>query len=117
MTKLLVGIGGIIVVVLIGVLIILDKDPSAYVGSLGAIVTTLVVNGIVGRRVEQVAKNVNGNTSKLLDERAELLKALETERASKSTRNADEYYPSLLSEDTVERIRADKDKLPSHAAE
>lgn len=117
-TKLLVGIGGIVIIVLTGVLVILDKDPTAYVGSLGAIITTLVVNGVIGKRIETVAKNVNGNQSKLLAENAELRKALVTAAtaAPASPRDPEEVYPPLMSEDTLASIESAKNQLPSHKA-
>lgn len=113
-TRLLIGIGSMIVLVLIAVLIILDKDPTRYVGSLATIVTVLTGIGILGKRQEQIAKNVNGNSTKLLNENAALREAL-----LNALNNADHrreiVAPPLMSEDTVGRIQEDVDKLPKHA--
>lgn len=114
-TKLLVGIGSIIVLVLVALLIILDKDPTSYVGSLAAIVTTLASVGIVGKRLDTVAKNVNGNTTKLIEDNRQLRELAGIGTGTVSTqRSDDEYSPELMSEDTLTRIEADADKLPKH---
>lgn len=112
-TRLLIGIGAIIVLVLIALLIILDKDPSSYVGSLAAIVTTLAGLGIVGKRLETVAKNVNGNSTKLLDENSQLREALLSALNNESHRR-DIVAPELMSEDTLGAIQSDVDRLPKH---
>lgn len=110
-TKLLIGVGTIIVLVLIALLMILDKDPTVYVGSLAAIVTVLVTNGLIGRKVETISRNVNGNTSKLLEDN-ERLRAIVAERDGvPAERPLSEVAPSLLTEDTIERIKTDRDKL------
>lgn len=112
-TKLLIGIGGIIVLILIGVLIVLDKDPTAYVGSLATIVTLLSGLGIIGKRLETVAKNVNGNSTKLLKENSELRQALLNALNNENHRR-DIVAPPLMSEDTLTGIQDDVDRLPKH---
>lgn len=114
-TKLLIGIGSFIVLVLIGVLIILDKDPTTYVGSLAVIVTTLAGLGILGKRQEQIAKNVNGNSTKLLNENAALRDAL-LNALNNADHRREVVAPPLMSEDTISRISEDVDKLPKHSA-
>lgn len=71
-----------------------------------------------GEKLDVIGKNVNGNSSRLLDAVEKLL----AERGVSITQDAPEVqtYTSSeppISEDTIARIRAEKDNLPSHRAD
>lgn len=76
LTRILIAVGAIILLVLIAVLIVLDKDPTVYVGSITAVIASLTATGLlgkkVGERLDTIGKNVNGKQTALLDENARL---------------------------------------------
>lgn len=111
-----------LVLILIALLIVLDKDPTTYVGSLTTLIGVLASSGILAamigkqndkvretkEKTEQIAKSVNGNTTKLLDENA-LLRARVAEY--EANRSAGAHSAELMSEDTISRIKSDSDAL------
>lgn len=106
---------------LIGIvtLIALDRPVTAFVSVFVPLVGTLGVLGGLGyNQVKQgetlttVAKNVNGNTTRLL----EAVEKLIAERSAATDRRPDdEILPEPISADTIAKIRDDASKLPSHA--
>lgn len=120
---------------LVGSVVLAIHRPDATATFTGLIVTVLGIAasaagtfyalGKQGEKIESqtskldtVAKNVNGNTSRLL----EAVEALLAERGVATTQQAppvQNYSASEppISEDTIARIRKDKDELPSHRAE
>lgn len=120
---IIVGVGVLLVLSFVFVLVLFDKDPTAYIGSLTALIGVLASTGVlasmIGKQKEQtdqikakteaVAKSVNGNTSKLLDENA-VLRARVAEYEANAGRHAADA-PDLMSEDTITRIKADSDAL------
>lgn len=109
-----VGLIGIIT------LIALDRPVTAFVSVFVPLVGTLGVLGGLGyNQVKQgetlttVAKNVNGNTTRLLEAVEKLL----AERPAATDRRPDEeILEDPISADTIARIRDDASKLPSHAS-
>jgi len=107
-----VGLIGIIT------LIALDRPVTAFVSVFVPLVGTLGVLGGLGyNQVKQgetlttVAKNVNGNTTRLLEAVEKLL----AERpAATDRRPDDEILDDPISADTIARIRDDASKLPQH---
>jgi putative intracellular protease/amidase len=118
LTRVLIAVGAIILLILIAVLILFDKDPTAYVGSIAAVIAALAAAGLVGRRVgdvntkvDAVARNVNGNTTRLLDA-LEYYQARDREAVRTGEASATADPP--ISEDTILRIRQHNDTLPKH---
>lgn len=117
---ILLGIGTFLVLALVALLIILDKDPTTYIGSLTTLIGFFIASGLLGSRLQTVAKNVNGNTTKLLEENRQLREqnsSLLAAAPAVDLRDPSEVAPPLMSEDTVGRIQADVDSLPSHRSE
>lgn len=108
----LTAIGVMFIVGLLALLIILEKPVDTYIGSLTTLSALLVANGILGSRIDKVSKNVNGNTTRLMNENEQLRKALGIQTGPIDTG----FQPTdkLMSEETIMRIRKDRDALPSH---
>lgn len=117
LVTIFIGIGAIVLLAFLALILILDKDVEAYIGSITTLVTLLVTTGLIGRRLDVVSKNVNGNTSKLLEENKALreLVGVGTDTVTTARKPEDVAIP-LMSEDTIQRISDDKDRLPSHKA-
>lgn len=116
LTSVLVAVGVFIILIFVGLLIILDKDPSTYVGSLTTIITVVAGLGLIGNRLDKVSKNVNGNTTRLLEDNDRLRKLAGVREGVPVERPDSEYAPPLLSEDTLTSISDINDKLPTHRA-
>lgn len=120
LVAVLVFLGIIIVIGFVVLLLILEKPIDQYVGSLTTIVALVSGLGLIGARVDKVSKNVNGNTSRLLNENDYLRQrnaALEQAAVSTETGPVVVDPEPLMSEDTVERIKRDRDSLPAHRSE
>lgn len=115
LVAVLVFLGLIIIIGFVVLLLILDKPIDQYVGSLTTIVAIVSGLGLLGNRIDKVSKNVNGNTTKLLNENA----SLRERNAHLEATQGLGFSPGvpLMSEDTVSRIAADRDTLPAHKAE
>jgi len=119
---MIIGLGVLLILAFVFVLVLLDKDPTTYIGSLTTLIGILASSGIlaamlgkqnekteaVAAKTEAVAKSVNGNTSRLLDENA-VLRARVAEYESNSGKHVADA--DLMSEDTIGRIKADSDAL------
>jgi hypothetical protein len=134
-TAAFLAFAGLAAVGLIGAVVLAIHRPDATATFTGLIVTvlglaataagTFYALGKQGEKIESqsatldtVAKNVNGNTSRLL----EAVEALLAERGVSTTQKAPEERVLTsseppISEDTILRIKSDRDQLPSHRAE
>jgi glucan phosphoethanolaminetransferase (alkaline phosphatase superfamily) len=118
--NVLLIIGAILVgllLILLAVLVILDKDPTTYVGSLTSIVAILASSGILAafigsvkaktdeaaEKTDQVAKSVNGNTSYLIDTIREL--------HGLASNTGDGKHVAPLDEERLSQIHADSEVL------
>lgn len=102
-----------LVLVLVALLIVLDKDPTVYVGSLTTLVGVLASSGIlaamIGKQNEkveeakqktaQIATSVNGNTTHLV----QLVRELSANQGTGKHVEVDE--------DRIAQIQADSDAL------
>lgn len=121
-TAILVIIAALValVLILVALLVLLDKDPTQYVGSLTTLVGVLASSGILAaligktnekaeesavkanetaEKTNQIAKSVNGNTSYLIDVIREL-----------SANNPNGKHVAI-DEERISQIQADSDAL------
>lgn len=118
LATIITAVGVLFVIALLGLLIILDKPVDTYIGSLTTLAALLTTTGILGARLDKVSKNVNGNTTRLLNENEQLRQVAGTPTTG-STPVAEGYadpMPELMSEETLNRIKSDRDALPRHSA-
>jgi hypothetical protein len=129
------GVGFILA--LLALIIILDKDIDAYVGALSTLFYLVVGSGVVtnvltkaagnakhaavkadesAETVQLIGKNVNGNTTRMLDELLRQREELAAYRAGRIPVNSDAQGVLVepISEDTILRIQNDAAALPSH---
>jgi hypothetical protein len=134
-TAAFLAFAGLAAVGLIGAVFLAIHRPDASATFTALIVTvlglaataagTFYALGKQGEKIESqsstldtVAKNVNGNTTRLL----EAVEALLAERGVSVTQTAPQERTMTssqppISEDTILRIKGDRDQLPSHSAE
>jgi hypothetical protein len=119
LTTVILLIGLVLVILFIGALVLFDKDPTAYLGSISTLIGIISASGLLAGRLDTVSKNVNGNSTKLLDENKRLRAGVQVllAKAVPDDRPVEEILPDLMSDDTIARITADKDKLPAHRAD
>lgn len=119
LTTIITAVGVMFIVALLALLIILDKPVDTYIGSLTTLAALLTTTGILGARLDKVSKNVNGNTTRLLDENAKLRETAAVTGSNPQVIDSAVYsepMPELMSEDTINKIKADRDQLPKHSA-
>jgi hypothetical protein len=117
LTAILVASLVAILAIALLIIVISGNDPDKYIGSISTLVGLLVTAGVIGGRLDKVSKNVNGNTTKVLNENAALRERnayLEATFSETPKDNGFQASVPLMSEDTINRIKADRDDLPSH---
>ena len=116
------GTIGLVGLLFVGIFILIALGrETEQITTFALIVIPLVIGlGGVGalqadqaKKIDTVAKNVNGNSTKLIDENSALREAL-----TKALNNEDHrrtiVAPPLMSEDTLGAIQSDVDRLPKH---
>lgn len=117
LVAIIFAIGAVLVVCFIALIIIIGKDPTQYIGSLTTLIGFIAASGVLGDKLQKVAKNVNGNSTKLLNENLELRKQvadLLAARPAVDLRDPNAVLPPLMSDDTIGRIKKDVNSLPSN---
>lgn len=116
LTLIITAVGVLFIVALLALLIILDKPVDNYLGSLATLAGLLTTTGILGSRLDKVSKNVNGNTTRLLNENAQLREVASVSTGETPVTAYADPMPPLMSENTINQIKADRDQLPKHSA-
>lgn len=120
LTTVLIACLAALLIIALTVIVITGNNPDKYIGSISTLVGLLITAGVIGPRLDKVSKNVNGNTTRLTDENDYLRKrnaALEQAAAIQGTGPVVVAPEPLMSEDTIERIKSDRDSLPAHRSE
>jgi len=113
----ILGLGAFVVLSFIFILVLTGRDPEVYVGSISNLVGIFTSSGLLAALLSRVGKNVNGNTSALVEELRKTREAagITSVQDGVTTQRVEaDYAPPLMSEDTLGRIESDADKLPSH---
>jgi len=126
-TVVFVTFAALAAVGLIGAVVLAIHRPDATATFTGLIVTvlglaasaagTFYALGKQGEKLDTVAKNVNGNSTRMLDtieQQQVQIQALLSALPANNATPVDTTPP--MSEDTIVRLRADADRLPRHAA-
>jgi len=105
LTTILVACLAALLIVALTVIVITGNNPDKYIGSISTLVGLLITAGVIGPRLDKVSKNVNGNTTRLMntiDQQNALIVSL---------------GGTPVQTDGIEQIAADRDSLPAHRSE
>lgn len=101
----LVTIAILFILLLIVVLTLFDKPIDGFLGSITTLLTLGAGFGLIGNQLNKVGKNVNGNSTRMMNTIDEQNKRI-VELGGTPVPLVDK-----------EKIEADRDSLPAHAAE